>query len=218
MTNNSELPPPEKLRSIISAETDDFVTLLKLAGLDPLHDLTGTDLAGTNLQGADLRGADLREADLRGADLRKADLRKADLREADLRKADLREADLREADLSWANLDGAIFDSNVIGDGTHYDARGLTSDRQSRIAQLIESPNDAEMQRVIADLRATTQLSAFSADELLIAFAKLNKAELLRAFEILSEAAGRGETLLPLNMQQMLQLNDATMPDKIKHK
>ena len=89
---------------IAKAETDDFLELATLAGLNPTEDFVGAKLLGINLNGADLSGANWRRVYLRGADLCDIDLSSADLNEASLGGADLSGAYLSDADLGGANL------------------------------------------------------------------------------------------------------------------
>ena len=65
----------ELYQRIAEADTDNFVELAKIAGLDIKTDLIGTDLSGADLSEANLSGANLSGADLREAKLREAKLR-----------------------------------------------------------------------------------------------------------------------------------------------
>lgn len=79
---------PEKagdtLNEILTAESDDMVELLKIAGLDPSKDLTyqrfedvdwkEADLAGYNFDGASLRGSDFSRAKIDGMSYVGADI------------------------------------------------------------------------------------------------------------------------------------------------
>ena len=105
------------IQHVTTAQTDDFLELAQLAGLNPLTDFAGAKLLGVNLSGVDLsganlhrtylRGADLSDTDLSGTDLRRANLGGADLSGAYLSDADLSDADLHRASLALANLSGA---------------------------------------------------------------------------------------------------------------
>jgi uncharacterized protein YjbI with pentapeptide repeats len=80
MANEESLQEPQhSIQQILEAETNDFVELARIAGLD-----IATDFAGADLSGADLRNAKLSDADLSDADLSDADLRNANLRNANL--------------------------------------------------------------------------------------------------------------------------------------
>ena len=94
----------EVIQRVITAQTDNFLELTKIAGLNPLVDFTGAKLLGVNLSGADLSGANLRGVYLRGANLSDTDLSGADLQEASLGGADLSGAYLSDANLSHANF------------------------------------------------------------------------------------------------------------------
>lgn len=98
------------LEAIQNANTDDFLELAKLAGLDIKHDFAGADLSGVNLAGADLSGCDFRGTDFRDANLSNSNLALADLREVNFSKANLIDANLSKAELIGANFDGAILD------------------------------------------------------------------------------------------------------------
>lgn len=92
------------VRAVVDANTDNFLELAELAGLNPASDFAGARLLGTHLSNSDFSGADLRKAYLRGVDLSDADLSGADLREANLSGADLSGALLSDANLGGANL------------------------------------------------------------------------------------------------------------------
>jgi uncharacterized protein YjbI with pentapeptide repeats len=105
------------IQRVTTAQTDNFLELAQLAGLNPLTDFAGAKLLGVNLNGVDLsganlhrsylRGADLSDTDLSGTDLQGANLGGADLSGAYLSDADLSDADLHRASLALANLSGA---------------------------------------------------------------------------------------------------------------
>ncbi|MEG3847940.1 pentapeptide repeat-containing protein [Microcoleus sp. herbarium19] len=107
----------EMVDRIISAETDDFAELAKIANLNPALDFAGSSLRGTtlsavdfssaNLDRANFRGANLSDADFSDANLQNAKLGGADLSGAFLGNADLSGADLHKASLALANLSGA---------------------------------------------------------------------------------------------------------------
>ncbi|MEG4035261.1 pentapeptide repeat-containing protein [Microcoleus sp. S36b_A4] len=102
MANENSLQEPQhSIQQILEAETNNFVELAKIAGLD-----IATDFADADLSGVDLRDADLSRANLSGADLTYADLSGANLTHADLSRADLSGANLIFAKLSGANLSG----------------------------------------------------------------------------------------------------------------
>lgn len=94
----------EVIQRVITAKTDNFLELTKIADLNPLVDFAGAKLLGVNLNGADLSGANLRGVYLRGAGLSDTDLSGADLQEASLGGADLSGAYLSDANLSHANF------------------------------------------------------------------------------------------------------------------
>ena len=109
---NNEQPLPalaELIQQVIAAETDDFLKLVSIAGLNPTEDLTGANLSCT-----DLSHANLSEADLSWTDLSDANLFEADLRNTNLSRANLRGANLSRANLQGADLSGAINQSENI--------------------------------------------------------------------------------------------------------
>lgn len=63
------------LKSILS-EGDDFVRLVRIAGLDPSCDFLNANLAGVDFGCADLSGYNFSGADLRGADISRANVSK----------------------------------------------------------------------------------------------------------------------------------------------
>jgi uncharacterized protein YjbI with pentapeptide repeats len=91
------------VEQVATAETDNFIELSEMLGLDPLADFAGADLSGTDLSIANLREANLSSANLSNANLREANLMSANLSNADLR---------------WANLSNA-----VVTDETQLDAK-----------------------------------------------------------------------------------------------
>jgi hypothetical protein len=108
MANEDSLQEPQHyIQQILEAETNDFVELARIAGLDIATDFAGADLSGAGLSGADLSGADLSGANLSLAKLSGADLSGADLRGADLSETDLSGAKLSRAKLSRAKLSRA---------------------------------------------------------------------------------------------------------------
>src|SRR4051794_10244724 len=58
--------------AVLDAPTDSFVSLAKLAGLDPARDFRGADLRGVDFGTDDLTGLDFSGADLTGANLTRA--------------------------------------------------------------------------------------------------------------------------------------------------
>jgi hypothetical protein len=105
MANENSLQKPQhSIQQILEAETNNFLELARIAGLDIATDFADADLRGVDLSGANLSGADLSGADLSGANLTFAKLSGADLSDADLSGANLSETDLSDADLRRANL------------------------------------------------------------------------------------------------------------------
>jgi len=92
------------IQRVITAETDNFLELARIADLNPLVDFFGAKLLGVNLSGLDLSGANLRRAYLRGADLSDTDLSGTDLQGATFGGADLSGAYLSDADLSHTDF------------------------------------------------------------------------------------------------------------------
>jgi uncharacterized protein YjbI with pentapeptide repeats len=107
----------EMVDRIISAETDNFVELAKIANLNPALDFAGSSLRGTTLSAVDFssanldrvnfRGANLSDVDFSDANLQNAKFGGADLSGAFLGNANLSGADLYKASLALANLSGA---------------------------------------------------------------------------------------------------------------
>lgn len=60
------------LGAIVSAETDNFVALAKLVGLDPTTDYVGADLSGADFSDCDLAGFNFSGAILTGITLNEA--------------------------------------------------------------------------------------------------------------------------------------------------
>ena len=102
--DNSERLLQERIQTISTAATDDFLALAELAGLDPRTDLAGGNCLAANLSDLDLSSANLSRVNLRGAVLSDTDLSEANLQEAKLSGADLSGAYLSSANLSHANL------------------------------------------------------------------------------------------------------------------
>ena len=94
----------ELYQCIAEADTDNFVELAKIAGVDIKTDLVGTDLRAVNLNRGNLFRADLRAVNLSKANLSEANLSKANLSEAFLNGANLSRANLSRANLNGANL------------------------------------------------------------------------------------------------------------------
>lgn len=106
-TTEAEL---QKLIEFISeAQTDNFLELAKIAGINSLEDFAGSNLLGTNLSGVELSGANLHGVNLRGADLTDADLSEANLSGATLSGADLSGAYLENANLTQTDCHRASF-------------------------------------------------------------------------------------------------------------
>ena len=103
------------IKSIIEAETNNFLELANLANLDVKQDFAGADLSDTNLGGLDLkeanfRSTNFRKTNLEGTNLRDAILVRANLRDANLTDAILVRANLQDANLQNANLNGVDFE------------------------------------------------------------------------------------------------------------
>jgi uncharacterized protein YjbI with pentapeptide repeats len=80
MANEDSLQEPQhSIQQILEAETNDFVELARIAGLDIATDFAGADLSGVDLSGADLSGADLSSANLSDANLSGVNLTLANL-------------------------------------------------------------------------------------------------------------------------------------------
>lgn len=94
----------ELIAQLYDAETNDFLTLAQLAGLNPETDLAGGNFLAANLSGLAVSGANLSRANFRGADMTDVDLSEANLSQAKLGGADLSGAYLGNANLSQADL------------------------------------------------------------------------------------------------------------------
>jgi uncharacterized protein YjbI with pentapeptide repeats len=102
------------IQQIEEAQTDDFIELAKIAGLDPLKDFVRADLSNVNLSYANLRGINLS-----GANLSKANLSGANLSNANLSSTVLYFADLSGVVLSGANLSNAELSHAIILHGAN---------------------------------------------------------------------------------------------------
>lgn len=155
------------IQRVITAETDNFLELAKIAGLNPLVDfsgakllgvnLTGVDLSGANLRGVYLRGADLSDTDLSGADLQGATFGGADLSGAYLSDADLSHGDFHRASLALANLSSANLSSANLSE-VNFSSANL-SDANLTNANLTQ----ADLHRaslMLANLSGTTWLNS----------------------------------------------------------
>jgi len=108
---NSDLE--NKLNQLSDIETDDFLELAKIAGMNPAKDFVGADLSNVNLEGADLKEFDMSYANLSNANLSNADLSYADLSSCDLSYADLQNCKLIATKFYDADLTGVKWgDSN----------------------------------------------------------------------------------------------------------
>jgi uncharacterized protein YjbI with pentapeptide repeats len=148
---------------VITAQTDNFLELAKIAGLNPLVDFTSAKLLGVNLRGVDLSGANLRRAYLRGADLSDTDLSGADLQGANLGGADLSGAYLSDADLSDAELHrSSLALANLSGANltrANLSAANLSSANLSNASLADANLSDADLHRaslILANVRETT--------------------------------------------------------------
>lgn len=109
------------IQSLLNADTDDFAQLVKIVGLDILHDFSGADLRNVNLENAELINADLSNANFENANLREVNLTQSNLSEsnftnADLSGANLENSNLRGANFTDANLEGANFNNANLKD------------------------------------------------------------------------------------------------------
>ena len=112
MTDEKSLQKLQDLiQDLVKVETNNFLKLARIAGLNPAKDFAGADLSDANLSGADLSNANLSGANLSSANLSDANLSGANLSGANLRNTLLSDADLSDANLSAVNLS----DSNLSG-------------------------------------------------------------------------------------------------------
>lgn len=79
---NSPQETQRSIQQILEAETNDFMKLARIAGLDIATDFANADLSDVDLSGANLRGANLSETDLSRAKLIGANLSEADFTNA----------------------------------------------------------------------------------------------------------------------------------------
>jgi DNA polymerase V len=87
----------DRIQQVLAAESDNFLELLRIAGLNAAEDFAGADLSGTNLSGTNLSGADLSFTNLSNANLRSANLHGANLNGANFNSADLNRTNLSSA-------------------------------------------------------------------------------------------------------------------------
>jgi uncharacterized protein YjbI with pentapeptide repeats len=101
----------DKIEQILQSESDDFLELAQLAGLNPLKDFKAFDLSDADLGSANLEGVDFSEANLERLDLSSANLEGANFSGANLEGVDFSSANLEGANFSGANLEGVDFSS-----------------------------------------------------------------------------------------------------------
>ncbi|WP_394692201.1 pentapeptide repeat-containing protein [Hyphobacterium sp.] len=77
--------PLDLIENVIEEPTGTFSELLKVAKINPTHELRGADLRNIDFEGCDLSGFDFSRADLRGADFSHANFVGAKFTGADLR-------------------------------------------------------------------------------------------------------------------------------------
>jgi uncharacterized protein YjbI with pentapeptide repeats len=117
--NTQELQ--ETIEKIINEKTDNFLTLAKIANLNPKSDFAGGNLTGTNLRGLDLSESNFFRANFRGADLTDVDLSDSNLEGIKLSGADLSGAYLENSNLRFAYCQGTSFAlCNLIGADLSY--------------------------------------------------------------------------------------------------
>ena len=113
--NSLDQATPRAVSRLPAAETDDFNTLVRLAGLDPGRDFRHTDMSGTSMVGADLRGFDFTGADFRNVDLDGARIDGACFKGADLSGTEFSKArGLEAADCSFAVFQDAPFAPEMV--------------------------------------------------------------------------------------------------------
>jgi formylglycine-generating enzyme required for sulfatase activity len=81
-----------RARAIIRSESDNFVELLRISGLDPKTDLRFADWSGLDFSGCDLRGYDFTGARLHGCKFNGALIEGARFDQAEIDRANLRAA------------------------------------------------------------------------------------------------------------------------------
>lgn len=113
------------IQQIAEAQTDNFIELAKIAGLDPLKDFVRADLRNVDLSNANLTGINLSDAYLGNANLSDANLS-----HANLNYADMSGAIVYGANLSFAKLDGVRVEGSRFGWNT-----GLTEDVKRDLQQ-----------------------------------------------------------------------------------
>lgn len=145
-----------RIEKVLEAETEDFISLISLSGLNPLQDLAGADLEGINLRNANLENSDLKNSFFKNADLRDANLQCADLSGADfsgaklvnaklmnanLSNARFTNADMRNADITGANIKNADFKKaiNFVKDNHFKSKKKLEPGKAIRSRKIVKN-------------------------------------------------------------------------------
>ena len=106
----------EHVESVINADTENFIQLIELTGLDIKEDFAALNLTHIDLSKQNLKNSNFKYSNLSGANLSNTDLSQANFSYANLSGANLSGANLNDADLSCANLNGAkLTDTDLSG-------------------------------------------------------------------------------------------------------
>jgi formylglycine-generating enzyme required for sulfatase activity len=121
----------QAMQKVLAADTDDFVELLRLTGLDPQRHLRLSDWSGVDFTGADLRGFDFSGANLVGCSFNGALIEGAHFDQAEIdqalsdrdKRTDLRRAkDWEEFVTRWKGADPLASDSHLSPSSVFQDA------------------------------------------------------------------------------------------------
>jgi F-type H+-transporting ATPase subunit b len=165
------------MESILTAETDDFLQLASLAGLDIHRDFSGADLRGVILASADLSDCNFSDTDFSGADLRNAIFKKAILVRADFSGADLSGADLSDADTR-----GAIFLNATLMNTEFIEELAVSEPQRAsagKEAEKIIADAQMEASEIIREARELAEAEAAKVREAAIAQAEEERNRLL---------------------------------------
>lgn len=133
---------------LLSADTNNFLELSRMVGLDPSKDFVGADLSNINLQGEDLQDFDLSSANLSHANLSHTNLSYANLSCSDLTGANLQDSKLTATKFNYADLRGVQWGNSDRSSAVFYGAKSDSplSGRASNVSAYDNSPNRTSSQ------------------------------------------------------------------------
>jgi formylglycine-generating enzyme required for sulfatase activity len=120
----------QAMRKVLAAETDDFVELLQLTGLDPKRHLRLSDWSGIDFSGADLRGFDFTGANLVGCSFQDALIEGARFDEAEIDQAHFdrgKRTNLRRAK-DWDRFVATWKRADTLPSGSHLSVSAVFQD------------------------------------------------------------------------------------------